>query len=269
MGFNWRTVFHHRNLKLILQLLLFGLFLQIFGFPSLQRYLDKKVLLVTSLRDTDGLEAPAVTVLVRGNKTMTGWKPTRFMYSNFVEYFCTDPMNKKNQTITACIEEKTYNRTEISKKVALGVRHWSRPVNVVWVEDFTHSVPGRKYTFKMSNGLRVGKLSDMLRISFQPNLQYSLYLHDERYFYISLNPESAPPSVHKIVDPGMLPYYYRLGLTEVEELNLPNDPCNEDPEYNFNACVKETFSKRAGCKTKWDDGWLKDLPLCTEMSQFR
>ena len=65
MAFNWKTVFHHRNLKLILQLLLLGLFLQIFGFPSLQRYLDKKVLVVTSLRDTDGLEAPAVTVYVR------------------------------------------------------------------------------------------------------------------------------------------------------------------------------------------------------------
>ena len=101
------------------------------------------------------------------------------------------------------------------------------------------------------------------------NLFYDIFIHDPKYFYVSRNPDPGHPSVRKHVNPEMLPYAYPFSLTEVEELNLPNDPCNEDPEYNFNACVKETFSKRAGCKTKWDDGRLKDLPLCTEMSQFR
>ena len=88
-------------------------------------------------------------------------------------------------------------------------------------------------------------------------------------FYISKTPVNGPPSVHKTVDPHMSPYYYQIVLTEANELNVPNDPCNEDPDYNFNACVKESFSRRVGCRTKWDDIGLTDRPPCTKMSQFR
>ena len=66
-----------------------------------------------------------------------------------------------------------------------------------------------------------------------------------------------------------MPYYYQIGLTEVHELNLPNDPCNDDADYNFNACIKESFSARVGCKTKWDYIGLKDLPPCKNISQYR
>ena len=268
MASNWKNVFHHNNLKLVLQLLLLGLFLHIFGLPALRRYQDREVLVVTSVRDTDGLEAPAVTVIVNRNKTLTGWKPDMFITTKFVENFCSNHLSK-NQTITTCIEEQTYNLSEISQKVSVGIGRGSRPAKVFWTEDFTHSYTGRQYTLKIPKRLSVGKLNDLVRISFQPNLVYSLFLHDENYFYISKNPVSGPPSVHKIVDPDMLPYYYQIGLTEVNELNLPNDPCSEDPDYNFNACVKENFLKSAGCKTKWDHIGFPDLPLCTKMSQFR
>ena len=143
------------------------------------------------------------------------------------------------------------------------------PANAFWTEDFSHSYTGRQYTLNMSRKLSVGKLNDLVRISFQPNLVYSLFFHDEKFFYISRNSVSGPPRVQKIVDPRMLPYYYQIGLTEVNELNVPNDPCNEDPDYNFNACVKERFARKVGCRTKWDHIQLKHLPICTNMTQFR
>ena len=266
MASNWKSVFHQNNLKLILQLLLLGLFLHIFGLPSLRRYQNKEVLVVTSVRDTNGLEAPAITVIVTRNETLTGWKSNRVKSS--VETFCRNFL-RQNQTIATCIEEQTYNLSEISQKVQLGIGRRSRPANASWTEDFTHSYTGRQYTLKITKRLHVGKLNDLVRISFQPNLVYSLFFHDEKYFYISKIPVNGPPSVQKIVDPHMLPYYYQIVLTEANELNVPNDPCNEDPDYNFNACVKESFSKRVGCRTKWDDIGLTDRPPCTKMSQFR
>ena len=269
MASSWRSVLHHNNLKLLLQLLLLGLFLHIFGLPAMQRYQAKEVLLVTSLRDTDGLEAPAVTIVVSRNETLTGWKSNNgFKYYNWVEHLCKNYLSE-NQSIVACIEEKTFNLSEISKKVTLGIGRRSRPAEVNWTEDFTHSSTGRQYTLKIDKRLSVGKLTHLIRIRLQPNLVYSIFFHDEKYFYISRNPVSGPPSVQKIVDPQKLPYYYQIGLTEVKELNLPNDPCNEDPDYSFNACIKESFTKTAGCRTKWDHIGLKDLPICTEMSQFR
>ena len=36
----------------------------------------------------------------------------------------------------------------------------------------------------------------------------------------------------------------RISLTEVQELNLDDDPCNPDLEYNFQACVKENLASQ-------------------------
>ena len=62
---------------------------------------------------------------------------------------------------------------------------------------------------------------------------------------------------------------YRLGLTEVEELDLPEDPCKTDPDFNFQACVRKSLSSRVGCTTKWDRWRHKSTPICTSMAQFR
>ena len=36
----------------------------------------------------------------------------------------------------------------------------------------------------------------------------------------------------------------RISLTEVQELNLSDDPCNPDVDYNFQACVKENLASQ-------------------------
>ena len=268
-GLNWKSVFHN-IMRLIVQFWLLPAFLHCFGLPAWRRYQDKKVLVVTSMLETGGLKAPAVTVIVNRNDTQMGWKSELKNTHFFVESYCKDYM-VKGQTIIDCIEEQTYDQSEILKSVSQGGGIFSKPLKASWTEDFTHNYPGRQYTLQIPGILRIGRyqFNDLIRISFEPDLVYSLFVHDPKYFYISRNPETAPPSVHKIVVPDRLPYYYRLGLTEVEHLNLPNNPCNEDPDYNFNACVKERFSQKAGCRTKWDHFQLKHLPLCSKMSQFR
>ena len=62
---------------------------------------------------------------------------------------------------------------------------------------------------------------------------------------------------------------YPITLTEVEELNVPDDPCNEDPDYDYRNCIKESFLRKVGCTTKWDNIKHKDLPLCGNHTQFR
>ena len=49
--------------KTLVQIALFVAFLYFFGLPAIKRYQDKNVMVVTSMRDTDGIEAPAITIL--------------------------------------------------------------------------------------------------------------------------------------------------------------------------------------------------------------
>ena len=60
--------------KTLVQIALFVIFLYFFGLPAIKRYQDKKVMVVTSKRDTEGIEAPAITIAALNPDTLSGWK---------------------------------------------------------------------------------------------------------------------------------------------------------------------------------------------------
>ena len=77
-------------------------------------------------------------------------------------------------------------------------------------------------------------------------LAYRLFIHDPKYFLINYNSLEFPIIYLKLKKKPTPNRYYKLKLTEVEELDLPEDPCNTDPDYNFQACIKESLSSQVG-----------------------
>ena len=251
--------------KLILQIWLFGLFLHFFGLPALRRYNEQKVIVVKSVRESSGVPVPAVTISVKDKVSGNGWK------KQGVEWHPTKVLCKKSNSaeeITECIERLTYNLSEISSGVTLGPgRGFEQKIeDPKWEEDYLHTYAGRIYTLELPIQLDPTSLThNFFRIGLKRDFKYDLYIHDPKNFYLTVNPEPGFPYVKKVVDPDNLPYYYRLGMTEVEELNVPDDPCNEDPDFNYNQCIKEYISKRVGCRTKWE---INSFPLCTNIDDF-
>ena len=252
-----------------MQIWLFGMFLYLFGEPAIERYLAKKVMVVTSTRETGGTEAPALTLIAIGKNASTGWKKEG-LRAPLVDAFCGEL--SQNQSIQGCIEENTYNISETSKSVNIGVpgNHISNVVADSWIEDFTFSFMGRTYTLNITKKLQYDSLNDsLLRIKVDNTLDYHIFIHDLKYFYATSNPESEAPSVRKTVFANELPFYFPFALTEVEELDVHHDHCNEDLEYDFKECVKESFSRKVGCKTMWDRFDNSDLQSCATIQQFR
>ena len=251
--------------KLIIQLWLLGLFLHLFGLPALKRFQDKKVIVVTSTKARGGTEAPAVTVVVRDKQTGTGWKNNQIF--GHVKKLCADA--NTTEMMIDCIESQTYNLSEIVAKVKSGLGQFEEVLKDPWTEHFSYRYLGRTYTLDISMKMRVqSPSSNQLRIVLKENLSYDLYVHDPKFFYISRNEDPGHSGVHKQVDPKELPYFYSFALTEVEELNVFHDPCNEDPDFNYRKCVRESFSRKVGCRTKWDDTTQKGVPLCSTIQQF-
>ena len=62
------------HVKSLVQFALFVVFLYFFGLPAIERYQDKKAMVVTSKRDTDGIEAPAITIAALNPDTLNRWK---------------------------------------------------------------------------------------------------------------------------------------------------------------------------------------------------
>ena len=75
-------------LRPLLQLLLIVVFLYFFGFPAVKRFQEKKVMVVSSVRDTGGIEAPAVTVDPRFASSNKGWKVNSSNELEIIEENC-------------------------------------------------------------------------------------------------------------------------------------------------------------------------------------
>ena len=71
-------------------------------------------------------------------------------------------------------------------------------------------------------------------------------------------------------------YYYTTTLTKQKKLNLDHKPCEDDPKYKFNSCIKESLLKKVGCRFPMDNHvslfdkqgsqWME---VCSTASQYR
>ena len=178
--------------KIITQFLLLGVFLYIFGEPAVQKFLDKKVLVVKSRRDTKGTPAPAVTIVFRNDETQSGWKEKgQLGLAGFVQTLCSDA-NTTN-SFASCIQNNTYNKSELIRNVRIGSADYYSPIEVGdhnWNEDFTHIYAGRIYTLDYNFKLKAYSASESaLKISLYTKSEYEIYIHDPAFFYITRNHE--------------------------------------------------------------------------------
>jgi hypothetical protein len=247
------------------------IFFLYFGLPSIQRFQAREVMVVTSKRHTGGIPAPAITIAAMHPQTGIGWKrsSSNITFPHLIRPLCENTTSK-SETIDGCIKENTYNQTEVVKDVLLGYTAQQSLLKDggLWTEDFTWPWFGRTYTLDIENTIGLDEERRII-VAVGYDLNYKIFIHDPLYFAINNNPTTFPSIFLPIRPNETKSYYYRLTLTEVEELDLPEDPCNPDQDYNFNACIKEILSREVGCRTSWDDQSQLDRLLCTRMDQYR
>jgi hypothetical protein len=242
-----------------------------FGLPSLQRFQAREVMVVTSKRATGGIPAPAITVMPRNPQTNLGWKSTlNFTYPHLLQPFCGNT-SSRSTAIHDCLKENTYNRTEAFKDVLLGfaTRESLLIDDDLWTEDFTDTWFGKTYTLDIKKNIGPDDLTSQLFLAVGYDINYRMIIHDPFFYGVTFNPITFPTIILEIHPNETESSYYHLTLNEVEELDLPEDPCNPDRDYNFQACIKKSLSRQVGCRTKWDRWSQPDRPLCTQMNQYR
>ena len=255
--------------KGIVQVVLFVIFLIFFGRPSLERYLAQDIMVVqSSQEDEAGVAAPGLTLCpgnTSNNITDGGWRQMRPQphLLTFTEAQCSG----FNGSVEECIEERTYSQEEVVARSHMGsiLRH---NLSDSWSAGFTNGYSGRCYTLKLHQNMRDNdSVSQTLELFFDTDLTYTLYLHDPMFYTPGFNPTTFPGKIMRfnVEDKSVL---LRFVLTKHQKLSTPQRPCSQDTLYNFNACVKESFSREAGCRSKWDQTTNRSLPTCTSI-QFR
>ena len=93
-----------------------------------------------STRETDGIPAPAVTVVAKGKGTKSGWKDDSVSFG-FVQKICNN--ENSTETLLGCIERNTYNLSDIFQHAKIGIGYRAQVVkDVTWNEDFSSAYAG-------------------------------------------------------------------------------------------------------------------------------
>ena len=87
--------------RFLFQLVLFAIFLNFFGLPAVEEYRKKEVMVVETLKNTDGIPAPAITIALP-------------------DQLKEDIFDRRNTSIESWIAASTFNSTNLIGSVLLG-----------------------------------------------------------------------------------------------------------------------------------------------------
>ena len=221
-------------LRASLQITLLVIFMWYFGLPAVDKHNEKKVIVVTTRKATEGIAGPSITILVKNPIHKNGWKEAiqGSDETNIIRSYC---QGLEGDKIVDCIKKKTNTIKEGIKDAFLGYTvHQSLTEETHWKTDFTFPTQGQSYTLHIPRKLTPNYITDQLMIMFNYSLIYTIYIHDKDFFILNDNPYGLSMPIIKpnpTTDPNF--YYYQLVLTQHQELNVPQDRCQPEPGYNF------------------------------------
>ena len=182
-------------------------------------------MVANTVKNTNGIPIPAVTIHDLGDQ---GY----------------DSCIHENETlIDGCIDESAKNWTQIIKSILIGFKK-REVINLteeIMEEDFIHVWSGRSVTLELP--CRIGPIDseDQLFILLDPEIeQYEIFIHDPQFFVYNGNPQ-VEPILRRYRKSG---FYYPLELTEMNEINIPSDPCNSNPDYSFRECIQQSVASQ-------------------------
>ena len=117
--------------------------LYIFGLPAIERYQEMKVMVVIPERDTEGIEAPVITIAALNPDTLNGWKGNVLVVNDL-----TLSMGIKCGTLEDCLAQDSYALEDVVKRMLMGFTKKTSLLNQMNLSssDMTYSLYGQSHT---------------------------------------------------------------------------------------------------------------------------
>ena len=145
----------------------------------------------------------------------------------------TDICFDLEEAIENCIDTKSLNRSDFIEGAMLG---WATRTAVnltkdMFTEDSTHSWSGKYYTLNLPFNIGPNNDTDQLFLFLSNTTLFTtVFVHDPKFFVFTDNLVAIPMEVASFKTRTSYSHYYRLDLTEMNELNVPADPCDPNPD---------------------------------------
>ena len=171
----------------------------------------------------------------------------------FIEFACG--ANISAAEYYRCHKNITYSREEIILGSSIQSTHYSEEIQLVWNEVFQLADYGVCQT--TIPDVKINSSSTFLLLRLNPALPYQIFLHDPTIFFLSLNPKAFDRVQTSFSRDSSITAQV-IEATRYSLLNRPSSPCQDDPGYNFTACLGDFVHRQVGC----------DFGLCSEMEEI-
>ena len=104
-------------------------------------------------------------------------------------------------------------------------------------------VLGKYHTLKSS--IHLGR--NLYEFIFPKNLKIRLIVHDPDRFYVNPNPAAIPKLIYDLEDGH---HFLYIEVIHHIKMNRPGYQCEEDDNYSFSFCLKQSVTNTIGCRLK-------------------
>jgi hypothetical protein len=161
-----------------------------------------------------------------------------------------------------CINDKTFKHSDIIQRAIVGNSNVTN--DLFWAEEMTTFNAGKSYSL---NNTAAQEEDDFnLNIFLKSGQNYSVYIHDPKYYLWTTNPEAIPHILLNMYDSKS--QIVSIKAIYQQKMDKPKQQCEPSESYSFTACVKNSISKKIGCRLEWDSWSSKDIPDCTTVDQI-
>jgi hypothetical protein len=243
MGVPWKL-----GVKILVQGILFLVFIKYFGLGSWQRFNESDTVITSHEKEDVEIPSPGITICMSESAD-----------TQSVEQYC---LGKDGKDLVKCIETSFFNVTSIIKKEKRGTD--MSPDSTEWKTEYNN----QGFCFTLDTQFHIGIFLDneTIRIELNKTKRSLVFIHDPNFYVFNTN-RGFPMSLIIAENDTMM--YQQMTVVEHRNLDLPHKPCNPSPAYSFTGCVKQVFSERVGCRVPWDRWTQPSLPLCNSTMQYR
>ena len=226
--------------KLLLQLGLLLIFLSYFGLPTLQNYLEGKVLTVQGKKEAGGVLAPAITLCAR-NSISGPWKEEGGLEAALER--CS-----RVENVFKCMKANAWRREDVVTKAVKGYNNLEKSLDEqkYWSQQFLNGFWACQ-TFVLDEKIGTNANKDEIFLHLNKSMLYAYYIHGPDYFLQNYNPLAFPNNYGKLFPSKDCNSYFTLALTERRELNTKEDPCETRDGFSFVSCIEESLAGQVGC----------------------
>ena len=176
-----------------------------------------------------------------------------FCISTLLNYTCSD--------IVDCVKENTFSLNSTILQDGLNSSLWTSNMPTIY--------GGMCHTFTYENIQNTDE--SVNDVELDPTLNYRIFIHDPKDHFLLKTffpPIFLQYQIGKNIKAGYYDQYF-ITLTERHLLNRPEQPCEEEEDYDFLQCVKTSQAREVGCRPPWDIWSPHTIPPCQTMDQLK